>query len=89
MYVLSVLIDMLRYIAVLLLSMLVIVNCLSVEVAIKGPTSKACRGIITFVALDSDCGNCLYGVKSFRYASVTCKTDADAAKCCTTVSREW
>lgn len=80
---------MFRFAVVILLSMLVLVNCLSVEVSIKGPTSKACRGIISFVALDSDCGNCLYGVKSFRYASVTCKTDADATKCCTTVSKDW
>ncbi|CAO3653164.1 unnamed protein product [Cunninghamella blakesleeana] len=80
---------MFRFAIAVLLSMIVLVNCLSVEVNIKGPTSKACRGIITFVALDSDCANCIYGVKSFRYASVTCKTDADAAKCCTTVSKDW
>ncbi|KAI8078917.1 uncharacterized protein BX664DRAFT_343078 [Halteromyces radiatus] len=69
--------------------LLAFVHCLSVEVNIKGPQKKACQGIITFVALDSDCSECLYGVKSFRYATVQCKTDAAALQCCKTVTQSW
>jgi hypothetical protein len=62
---------------------------LSVEVKITGDKVASCRGIITFVALDSDCGDCLYGVKSFKYASVKCRTDQAALQCCKTITKKW
>lgn len=62
---------------------------LSVEVKITGDKTASCRGIITFVALDSDCADCLYGVKNFKYASVKCRTDQAAFQCCKTVTKKW
>jgi hypothetical protein len=80
---------MLRFALIALLSMIVLVNALSVEVSIGGPKKNACKGVITFLSLDTDCGECLYGVKSFRYATVKCKTDAAAQQCCKTVAKTW
>ncbi|EPB85379.1 hypothetical protein HMPREF1544_07839 [Mucor circinelloides 1006PhL] len=68
-------------------AMIAMVAALSVEVNIKGPERGACKGVITFIALDSDCGDCLYGVKDFRYATVKCKTQAAAEQCCKTVTK--
>lgn len=70
-------------------AMIAMVAALSVEVNIKGPERGACKGVITFIALDSDCGDCLYGVKDFRYATVKCKTQAAAEQCCKTVTKSW
>lgn len=70
-------------------AMIAMVAALSVEVNIKGPERGACKGVITFVALDSDCGDCLYGVKDFRYATVKCRSQAAAEQCCKTVTKSW
>lgn len=73
------------------LALIVLTNALSVEVKIKAANSKklTCKGFITFLALDSDCGECLYGVHDLRYATVQCKTPAGAETCCKTIAKEW
>lgn len=75
----------------ILLSMVVLSTALSVEVKIKPANSNklTCKGFITFVALDSDCGDCLYGVHDLRYAAVQCRTPEAAATCCKTVVKKW
>lgn len=74
---------------IFLSAIIAMATALSVEVNIKGPQKGACKGVITFLALDSDCGECLYGVKDFHYATVKCKTQAAAEKCCETVTKSW
>lgn len=69
--------------------MIVLVNALSVEVSIGGPKKNACTGVITFLSLDTDCAECIYGVTTFRYATVKCKTDTAAQQCCKTVTKKW
>lgn len=72
-------------------ALIVLTNALSVEIKIKAVDSKklTCKGVITFLALDTDCGECLYGVHDLKYATVQCKTPAGAATCCKSVVKEW
>lgn len=74
-----------------LFAMIVLTSALSVEIKIKASNAKklTCKGVITFLALDTDCGECLYGVRDLKYATVECKTPAGAVQCCKTVVKEW
>ena len=74
-----------------MIALVALTNALSVQVKIKASGTKklTCKGYITFVALDSDCGECLYGVHDLTYATVECKTLAGASNCCKSVVNKW
>lgn len=66
-------------------------SLLSVEVKIRqsGSHRLHCKGVITFLALDTDCMDCLYGVKDLHDATVRCKTVAGTVNCCKSVVKKW
>lgn len=80
------------YIFTALFAILAVANALlSVEVKIKQSNSHkfTCKGVITFLALDTDCADCLYGVKDLNAATVQCKSASGTENCCKSVIKKW